>query len=591
MIANPNLVFDGYSNLVSGVDDGRRPNLLDKNQCAQAQNVIFRGGAPANRPPFTNVLLTFVNPTLTYAPNGVFVSDPGGPDAQSSINFKTALFQEASYYAPMEGEEHIMATIGGRLYKITPSLESVSIREIPIPTRNRADIPINFHLQAGKFHITQDGESSPIIFDGITARRAVPTEIFTGKMMGYGQGRIVLVGKDNQIYFGDIRDGMGNGDADLLNFTETTFLNEGFPSALPSGMGNPTAIQFIPQQDTATGVGECLVFGQHGVESFMLSLERSTWKNSAFQHTALLGIGAPGHRCVTPVNEDIWFRSNDGYRSYRQARAQVNQYAQIPMSTNIRKWMDQDTPALLEFASCISFNKRLIGTVTPYPNQGVVYHNGLVSLDFDILSTFGRLAAPAWDGQWTDRTVDPGVGVKVLQLVTGFFDGVERAFAFYLANGENHIMEIGSVATGQDTIINRTGKIISNIVTRSMDFESEFNEKLLYGGDCWIDEVEEDTDVTVTYRPDQLPFFLPWHNFSVSPLDLMQGGAPILAQGFSPRRSLPKPGDAGDADATLRMYRRGYEFQIGLQWEGRAAMRKFRMHAQTQIEDPKAKIP
>ncbi len=593
MINDPTRVYDGYSNLVSGVDDGRRPNLLDQNQCASAENVMFRGGSPQQRLPWKDLPIIFENGFLTYTDDGDFFADPG-PNAQGQNRFQYGLFQEASYFAPRDGAEFIQVSIAGRYYQLTPGLNSASVREIPLARRNRSDIPISYHLQAGKYHIVQDGEAQPIIFDGTIARRAGANEIFTGKMMGYGQGRIVLVGVDNQIYFGDIRDGMGNGDADLLNFTETQFLNEGSPSALPSGMGVPTAVQFIPQQDTATGVGECLVFGQHGVESFLLSAPRDQWKNITFQTTALLGIGAPGHRCVTPINEDVWFRSNDGFRSYRQARAQVNQYAQIPESTNISKWIGSDTESLLQYSSVINFNQRMLATVAPYPNAtGSLYHNALVSLDFDILSTFGRLTEPAWDGSWTEPTANPYQGARIMQVVSGIFGGIERCFAFYQTGPVTRLLEIGPKPTGKDTdLVGRKINVTSRLFTRSMDFQSEFNEKTLYGGDIWADQVEEDnTPVTVTYRPDQYPVYVPWAQISFNSINgITEGDATISATGFSPRKSLKKPGNEGDTLSTKRILRRGYEFQVGLEWTGRAALRKLRLHAKTELEDAKAKV-
>lgn len=589
-------VYDGFSNLVAGVDDGRKPNLIDRNQCVSAENAVFRGGETTTRPPFIEQDLHFENGFLTYAADGTFSADPG-PTAQGFSACLQKRFQGASYYAPSKGKEYIMVSVGGRLYQMTPQPNNVMhVFEIALDRRNRSTIPIAYHLQAGAYHIVQDGESSPIITTGGGARRAAKDEIFTGRMMGYGQGRIVLVGNDNLIYFGDIRDGKGNGDADLLGFTETQFLNEGFPSALPSGMGIPTAVHFIPQQDSATGVGECLVAGETGIESFYLSLPRETWKDSAFQHTALLGIGVTGHRAICSVNEDVWFRSNDGYRSYRQARAMVNQWAQIPMSTNVSKFVEADTPSLLNYASLISFDKRLLGTCTPVPNQanhplpfqGCLYHNGLVSLDFDILSTFGKEAAPSWDGHWADHALNPLVGAKVLQLVEGVFNGEQRAFVFYKNRpGHNGIVEISKKLQNHDSY----GTITSRVTTRSMDFQQEFNEKTLYGGSFWLDDVQENTTFNVRYRPDQYPLYTDWASFSVPPFgEVEEGDAPVQKNGFYPRRDIKKPAEASDATQTKRSLHRGYEFQTEIEWTGRSTIKRFRAEAMSELEQATARV-
>lgn len=591
-IYDKNRIYDGFSDLSAGADGGRLSNLIAKNQFAEGENVICREGAPFNRPPFLDVDLNFTNPNLTYNVDGSFQSEDG-VIGQSRTRFLIDTFQEASYYSARPGKESLMATIGGRYYQIIPGdMQTADVREIALDRRNRSTIPMAYHLQAGMFHIVQDGETKPIIFDGVSARRAVPGEIFTGTIMGYGQGRIVLVSKTGDIFFGDIRDGKGNGDADLLGFTETTFLNEGGSTAIPSFMGLPIAIQFLPAQDSATGVGECLIFGQRGVESFFLSIPRDQWKESQFQRTALLETGACSHRCVAVVNQDVWFRDHfTGWRSYRQARAQIGQWAQIPMSTNVRKWIDSETANLLNYCSAIEFDNRLITTVTPYWNLGRPYHNGLLALDFDVISSFGQTSGPAWDGHWSNRTMDPLDGLKVLQLVKGVFNGRDRAFAFVMNNIRwNYLIELYPIAEGKDT----AGPITSRLITRAMDFDREFNEKKLYGGDLWIDEVSQPTSVSVYYRPDQFEDFQPITTFDVNPVGTAQeitpGGVPTIRKLFAPRRSFKKALDTGDSTFTKRILRRFYEVQAKIQWTGRARMRKLRMHAQEEVEDSKAKL-
>ncbi len=591
-IKDKNRLFDGYRDLSRGMDGGRLPNLIEKNQCFEANNCIFREGGPRNRLPIVLVDLVFSNPNMEYNPDGTFKTADGTIGA-SRTAFRQGLFQEASYFAPVKDAEYIMATIGGRQYRISPGnvLASGNVREIPLDRRNKSTIPIAYHLQAGHYHITQDAESSPIIFDGSNARRAAFGEIFIGRMMAYGQGRIVLIGLNGLIYFGDLFDSKGGGDTDLLGFTETRVINEGFPSALPSFMGQPTAVAFVPTQDTATGVGDCLVFGERGVESFFLSIPRTQWKDSQFQKTALLGIGNAGHRSVAIVNQDLWFRDPAaGWRSYRQARAMANEWTQVPMSTEVGKWIDAETSDLLSYCSAIDFNNRLITTVTPIPNQGRLYHNGALSLDFDILSSFGRDAAPAWDGHWSNRSLDALAGLRVTKLVKGTFSGKERAFAFYLdANNENQLAEINSAPVGEDDL----GPITSRLITRSMDFDSEFNEKELYGGDLFVEEVEAHTDINVEYRPDQIATWSPWGDMSVdandAPGSVVPGTIPSTTKGFHPRQSLAKPDDRGE-EITGRIMRLGYEMQVKIEWTGRARIRRLRMHAQELTEDSKAAI-
>ncbi len=589
-----NRIYDVFSSLISGVDGGRLPHLIEKDRIAEGDNIALREGLPIQRPPYRSIALTFINPNVTYNADGSFQTADGTVGA-SRDGFEDGILQEASYYAPYEGREYIMASVGGRLFRFEPvdEGEEAEVFEVVLARRNRSTIPINYHLQAGVYHITQDGENAPIIFDGMLARRAGVDEIFTGLMMGYGYGRIVLIGTHGEIFFGDLRDSKNGGDADLLGFTETQFINEGFPTALPSGMGFPTAIVFPPQQDTATGQGECVIFGQGGAESFFVSIPRDQWKNSQFQRTALTGIGNAGHRSTAIVNQDIWFRDpKAGWRSYRQARAQQNLWSQVPLSTEVRKWIESDTPRLLKHCSAISFANRLIVTSTPYPNETQVYHNGLLSLDFDVISSAGQSSNPAWDGHWSNYAANPLAGVKCTRLVEGIFKGRQRAFMFYLTpEGKNALREISSVTTGRDT----EGPITARLITRSMDFETPFLEKKLYGGDFWAGEISEPTQFTFTYRPDQLPDFSPWQSITLQPVpgtvEESPGFVPTVRDGFAPRRRLKKPPDIGDPKNTKRIVRRGYEYQAKIEWTGRARLRKFRLHAQQEVEDSKAYIP
>jgi hypothetical protein len=211
------------------------------------------------------------------------------------------------------------------------------------------------------------------------------------------------------------------------------------------------------------------------------------------------------------VNEDLWFRGDDGYRSYRQARSDATGWAHIPLSTNVTQFLSVDDGQLLRFASSIYFNNRIIGTTSPVWNAtpmrssqpspgGRVYHNGMVVVDFDILSSFGTQASPAWDGHWTAgvEQVASIPKVKIGQLVTGTFNGVTRAFMFGLqeqsdSDGnityQNQLYEIS--ADDRDDF---NGSIPWEIVSRAFDFKggqqsSSFTENEIYDGDVWISDI------------------------------------------------------------------------------------------------------
>lgn len=586
MIIDPERIFDGHSSLAAGQDAGRSPNLIEKNQAAKLENIVTRGGDAGTRPGIRSHALFWERRDMTYLANGQFSSVTGVPE-QSVDNFHNGVFQGASYYAPRGTPECIMVQVGGRQYQVIPrTSRGVDVTEIQLGYRNRSTTPLAYMYQADRFHITQDGESRPIIFDGVTSRRAQENEIPVGTIGTYGMGRICQVVNGREISFGDLfgsHEGTDPGDS-VLKFTEATFLNEGFNASIAFSLGAITGLCFAPQQDSSVGDGEMLAFSESGVSSFFLSQPRDQWKDSAFQRVTLLNIGGRGHRMIVSVNGDLWFRSDDGWRSYRQARAEQQGWAHLPMSTEIRDYMESDTARLLKFGSAIHFNNRLIGTCTGRSNQGKVYMNGLTSLDFDVLSSFGQATRPAWDGHWSK--------LKFLQLVSGKFHGAQRAFAFGIdADGKNQIYEL-SENDAQDF----DGPIACEIVGRSMDFESPFNEKELLMGDIWVDDVQDPVTITAYYRPDQHPDWQAWQTLPViQPSGECQaitcGGVPTKKHGFFPRRTIGKPQGSCDSEFTNRKMLLGYEFQPKLTWTGHCIIRKLRLTARQIIEDGKASCP
>lgn len=574
-------VYDGFSNLSGGQDAGRSPNLIGENQCARAENLIFRGGVPTTRPGFLLRSLEFTNPHMAYNQDGTFLSGDTG-HYESQNNFLGGVFQGAGYYAPRNLPECFMVSVSGRLYQLVPNANvGWSVTEIPLERRNSSRKRLAYMQQADRFHITQDGEGRAIIYDGIKARRAKQDEVPVGTIMAYGMGRLIVI-KNRNIYFGDLygsHDGTDPGDS-VLKFTESTFLNEGYPAAISFALGRISGAKFTPQQDSSVGDGELLVFAEGGVSSFFLSQPREQWKNSAFQRITLINIGGKGHRAIVSINGDLWFRSNEGWRSYRQARAEINGWARLPMSSEVRDYVDADTVKLLGYGSAITFDNRLIATCTPRPNKRRTYHKGMLVLDFDVLSSFGETLKPAWDGHWTN--------LRVIQLSEGSFKGVQRAFAFALGgDGQNQLYELTKNGTRD-----YNGAIPCEIVGRSMDFKFPYNEAELYGADAWFSDIRDPIAPVLTYRPDQQPDWQLWHTMNeVSPVgtcqDLTCGGVPTIRYNFAPRKTFPKPPNVCDSYTGRRMSL-GFEFQPRLTWTGHAKLHRFRLQAMQITEDSKA---
>lgn len=596
MLIEKNRIHDGWQSVAGGQNVGRAPNQIEKNQAHRLRNMICRGGFGATtRPGFRDHTLDWERRDMSYDENGQFSSVNGVPE-ESVDNFHDQNFQDASYFVPRGTSACIMVMVGGRQYQMVPKTgRGAWMTEVALPYRNRRTISQAHMVQADKFHVTQDGESKPIIFDGSEAWRAGEGEVPVGTFMAYGMGRLCVAVKNRrQISFGDLygsHDGTVTtvngktvrkksfddpGDS-VLQFSEATYLNEGFNASIAFALGEITGMRFAPQQDSAVGDGELLAFSESGVSSFFLSQPREIWKDSAFQRVTLLGIGGRSHDMIVPFNGDLWFRADDGWRSYRQARAEIQGWAHLPLSSEIRDLMESDTSRLLQFGSAINFDNRLIATCSPRTNQGKVYHNGLTALDFDVLSTFGQATRPAWDGHWQK--------LKFLKLVTGKFNGINRAFAFAIdPDGKNQIYEL----TTHD-YDDFDGPIDWDLEMRSMDFESPFNLKDILGGDVWVNDVSNEVVIQVESKTDQEPEWQPWTTIPVISKvgecgAVTCGGVPTIRKGYYPRRTISKP-PASCNEQTKKLGGLAFEFQTKLSGSGHCRIDRFRLSAIQVTED------
>lgn len=307
-------------------------------------------------------------------------------------------------------------------------------------------------------------------------------------------------------------------DTDLLRFIETTYLAEGGAFSIPAQMGQIRGLAFMPVMDTGTGQGDLLVFGEQGVASFNVSMPRDLWKTTpAFQRVALSNIGLVSDRTLIPINNDLYFRSIDGIRNYRNARAQQDGYNVTPISTEMDAIMDFDTEGLLESSSAVYFDNRLLFTVSPRENyenigtESLKYRStsfqGIGVLDFNSLGTSGEKQPAIFDGVWT--------GCESLQLLTGVTNRLPRCFIFSYdpASNSNQLWENYPWALFDYPLGQSARKIQAALETRAYDFDTPWNLKKLERGDMWIGELSGDTKVNVYFRPDENPCWFPWHTF------------------------------------------------------------------------------
>jgi len=307
-----------------------------------------------------------------------------------------------------------------------------------------------------------------------------PSEIPTGSIMAYGQGRLFvanpnrfeiqaldLVGSHVNVKAGTTSSGavnypLSDPRASVLFNTENTYLNEGGSLLMPSFMGRITGMQFVPTQNTVAGQGQLFVFCEFGAATFAVTTPRSQWGATAgFQTVLYTNIGAVGPDAFAQVNGDLFFRSNDGLRTYKNATAEMETYGNTAMSAEMNSILNQEPIHLLQDVSLAYTDRgRVLMTALPQEYQPETFNSkskkvykALISLDFNSMTgSLGKTAA-AYDGVWT--------GVDILQVIAGDFGRRNRAFILGISCNLNSVWEIDP-STHEDRPIAGSELIFTN---------------------------------------------------------------------------------------------------------------------------------
>jgi hypothetical protein len=274
-------------------------------------------------------------------------------------------------------------------------------------------------------------------------------------------------------------------------------------------------------QDTQAGLGDLLVMCERGVVSLSVSVPRSSWKSTpGFQRIVLTDVGCVGPTSISSTNGDVFFRSFDGIRTYRNARAEIGVYGQVPISTEMEYVLNRDSQNYLGSVSSITFDNRLLVTCTPkidYSNSNYsttgklrpVTFGGIVSLDFTAVTGVGAKRTPAYDGVWT--------GLDTVQLLSGLIAGKPKAFIVSLDYTNSGLLSLWEITRDSDSDKTSDGAyspIRAIIETRALSFQTPLEQKKLIRADLWISELSGSVDFEVYWRPDEYPCWRPWHSFS-----------------------------------------------------------------------------
>jgi hypothetical protein len=390
-------------------------------------------------------------------------------------------------------------------------------------------------------------------------------ELPPGRMGAYGMGRnwmCLIDGK--QFVASDITGGSSGTAAEnyrdaVLHITENNFLAGGGNFSVPGSIGDIRAMIFAATLDSSLGQGPLQIFTHSNVFSCQAPVDRLTWQDvtNPILTQSLISNGALGQWSTIVANSDILFRSIDGIRSLILARRDFNTWGNVPQSAEVDPILSQDSTDLLRFGSGMVWDNRMLMTARPTPSDMGFYHSTIIALDFDPISSLRGKLPSVYDGPWT--------GLNILQMITGEFEEVPRAFSFCvnLDTNELEIYEFLTAETPKKD--NGTRDILMDIQSASLfrypDEDPKSRDlKRLADGEIYVDQIPPDTTANfqVYYKPDQWPCWVPWFQWS----ECAGPGSSEQKPQFRPRMGLGEPSPIPCDETNNRPLRLGYTFQV-----------------------------
>lgn len=565
--ADPQRLIDGFAKIRRGVHSGIAPNQLDRDQLSFAINTVLRSGIPRQRPAIRKRELSFAS-----------------PEAQTAFEQG---FWQGGYPYSYNPISCLCVSISGRFYTIDPL--SFEVQDLTLPTPSQPWQPIAWFEQAEMFLIRQDGGwSVPLIFDGTTLRESdrAAGEVPGGRMMKYALGRLWLVNPNERDFIaGDLVFGPSGTEAygfrdSVLKFTENDFLNEGGAFTVGDRI---TAMRQQATIDTTLGEGPLAVFFKGGAALVNAPFDRTLWKSVTYpiQTIGALSHGALGQGSTLNVNNDIWYRADDGLRSFKAARRDSENWGDTPLSYEMDRVIRFDQLDLFDTSSGVLFNNRLLQTASPVivPLRGVAYR-GLISLDFQQVSSVTSISpsdpepSPAYDGIWT--------GLRILYICTLEVQGISRCYIFALDVDD----KISLYELTKDELFDNDGtqRVAWEVETPAYRFgfdNIDKNKLQLMGANLFRSDLRAgETSFFVGYRSDNYPLWIEptsWFWKDCVELSCLFDGCnfqPNLAQ-YRPPKLLPNPEEECET-ASNKLSRLGREFQARVRVFGPAQLDLFR---------------
>lgn len=531
----------------------------------------------------------------------------------------SGLYQGGVIYEPIGQDVNpfLVVSISGRIYKVLldPPFTITNL-STQFGLVNPATPTQVFFCEANGFLIIQAGDfgaanTLPLFYatafiaqpefmrrsNGLTGNITYPliNELPAAEAMIYYSGR-VWYAQGRTYSGGDMERNQASGTSgylfndSVLKVTENPLATGGDGFTVPSQAGNIRALAYTSNIDTRLGQGPLYIFTRKQVYSLDVPVSRADWiaatsANQPLQTVSQITSGSVGERCIVHVNGDLFYQSFDpAVRSLIIATRFYAQWGNLSISNNVNRALQFNDRSLMRFASGIQFDNRLLECVLPKQTASGVVCEGILPLDFDLVSTLQEQAPPAWEGMWQ--------GVDILQLFTGDFGGLPRAFALTVSKLDQSIdvWELTNSERFEDAEApgSTDNRVAWYFETPSFTWQKEFELKQLHGGEIWINKVFGTVEMRVSYRVDADPCWRFWTATSfcaartcaedVNNPDCYPIG-PNFREGYRFPVVLPAPPAACDSMG-VRPSNLGYQFQIKVEILGWCRVRGIILYAE-----------
>jgi hypothetical protein len=603
-------ISDGFLTLERGIDAGKSPNLLSRNQASFAVNATMRGGYVKTRPGFENIPL-------------VFTANCKWKAEEMQENFKTGQYHGAYNYN-FRGNNYLVCAIGGAIYKIDPRVRPIQKKQwLTGPAVEKtlgAEVQDITPKKSQTYNIAVNNSSGystasyPSSGSGITIT-ALPSGMESGEIITFNNGGVLTLSadaaKDATTVYGTltganiVNDEIGEFEIKIADKNPSDIPVYYFQQAeqyliIQDGRSLPVIFNGASSRrsnlaDNEVPVGQAMAYGNGRL-----------WVSRGREFVAGDIVGGP--TSVVQFTENTYIAEGGAFA--------------VPLNTGditAMKFMNQPDSSLGQGELLVHTDKAVFAVNVPtsrddwkktsYPTVRIVAinygsvsdrSNALVNGDMFYRATDGIRSYVSSRREWKEYGQIP-ISREIGPLIANEaeIDKESRCFVFAL-DGNCRIQLWDLTKNGKGDITYGTdgdGKLVSSknriqcyVETSSYSFENPFELKKLEYGEMWIDELEGEVDFDVKYKPNQYPAWVNWSEFSeCAKIETCGTSTTCTLNNYKPqyrtRRRLPQPTDDCESTNGAPM-RNGYEISARIGWTGQARLKGFRLHAYPVIEEP-----